>query len=143
MRRVLETAIAVMVCTLIGCGGSDTGVSRKEKADDGRVLVRNETGSLTADSREVEITVTYTDSDGRSQTTIVAAGEVKDVTGDVLIKGGERVSLTIESPQSEGTSSWFQQKVRIRTTPVDGNIEVRIIAVRDGQQLEGSGFEIE
>ena len=144
MARIVHV---VMVCALalgiVGCGGSDTGVSKKQTADDGRVLIRNETGNLNSDSREVDIMVTYTDPSGTPRKISVSPGQVEDVTGDELIKGGERVHLIIEAVQSEGRSSTYKQTVRILTVPVDGNIEIRILAVRDGQQLEGSGFDIE
>ena len=143
MRR---TVYVLMMCTwvlgIMACG-SDNGITKKQKADDGRVLVRNETGGLNpGESREVEITVNYTDPGGIKHETVIASGEVKGVTGDELIEGGERVVLVIESECSDGTYVQFKQTVRIRTSPVDGNIEIRIVAVRDGAQVVGTGFDI-
>lgn len=143
VRTVCAVTICLLVLGLMGCGGSDNGVSKKPTADDGRVFVRNETGTLNSDSREVDVTVKYTDTSGITHTTVVAPGQREDITGDTLIKGGEEVLLIVEAVQSEGRSSSYKQTVRIRTSSVDGNVEVRISAVRDGQQLEGSGFEIE
>ena len=143
-RTVRVSMICALALGLIACGSSDNGVSKKTKADDGRVLVRNETGTLDpGNSREVELTVTYTDPNGTRRTTVVSPGQVEDVTGDELIEGGERVHLKIESASSEGDYSHFKQTILIRTVPVDGNIEVHIVAVRDGQQLVGTGFDKE
>ncbi len=132
-----RTVRFVMLCALTlwitGCGGSDNGISKKEKARDGRVLVRNATGTLNPDSREVDITVKYTDPSGSTRTTVVSPGQAEDVTGDELIKGGERVHLIIEAVASEGVGSAgggvFMQTVRIRTFPMHGNTEIRIIRV--------------
>jgi len=135
--------MCLLTLGMMGCGGSDNGVSKKETGADGRVFVRNETGTLNPDSREVDITVKYTDADGNTHTTVVSAGVREEVTAGQLMKGGEQVRLTVVAVQSEGRGSNYSQTVRIRTTPVDGNVEIRILAVRDGQQLEGSGFEIE
>lgn len=143
-RTVRVSMICALALGLIACGSSDNGVSRKTKADDGRVLVRNETGTLDPDnSREVDLTVTYTDPNGTRRETVVSPGQVADVTGDELIEGGERVRLIIESAPSDGTYSHFKQTIRIRTASVDGNIEICIVSVRDGAQLDGTGFDIE
>jgi len=142
MRR---TACVLAMCGLvlgIAACGSDSGVAKTQRGDDGRVFVRNETGTLNPDSREVDITVTYIDENRTTHKTVVAAGQREDITGDELIKGGEEVLLTVEATPSDGRHADFKQTIRIRTSPVDGNIEIRIVAVRDGSQLEGTGFEI-
>ena len=108
----------------------------------GRIIVRNETGTLDTDSRAVDLTVKYTDPSGNTLTTMVAPGENEVVTGDQLLENGTQVQLIVEAVQSEGRSSTYKQVVRIRTSSVSGDVEIRVVAVRDGQQLEGVGFEI-
>lgn len=142
MRRIIYVlTICALVLGIAACG-SDSGVKKKETGVDGRVSVRNDTGHLNPDSDEVEITVEYTDADGVKHTITVPPGQVMDVTGDNLIKGGEQVRLIIRAAPSDGTYRHFQQTIPIKVT-VDGNTEVRIEAVRDGAQIVGSGFEKE
>lgn len=118
--------IAAALALLVACGESDNATGKRQ-AKDGRISVVNQYHRV--------ITVEYRLSNGTIHQTELQPGELKEISGGEVVKGGSTVKFTVIGMTP--TASSHRQRIPVQVT-VDGNVLVKVFTFTEGgAEVEG------